>query len=512
MHFLFHAQAAREVFSVLFAAAAAKGALHTPPHSSSEKFVHPKNPSSFRGRRVQAVYVVIDALCITTSAILAFLLRFPPASLHELLRPSALIGMDHRYGAFLLLDIALILLFCRTERLYRTPLELPFLAESFSIAKATAYATLLLISFVDLSAAHAISRAVILISAVFNIVAFVAWRYAKRRHIIRRIERGAGARNALVIGAGTIGQALATAFDNQKLLGYRFVGFLDSNRSLDARTLGMVSDLDRVARTHFVDDVFITIPSARDLVKEITLCARRFHFSVNVIPDLYDGLAWNAPLRHVGRFPVMEIHSMPIPVAGLAAKRVIDLCLAAIGLTLTAPLIAAVAVLIRRDSLGPAFYCSPRVGRKGQIFNCYKLRTMVNNANQLKPSLRSRNELDGALIKIADDPRITRIGRVLRAYSLDELPQFWNVLKGEMSLVGPRPHPVDDFDLYQLDDLRRLDVKPGMTGLWQVAGRRDPSFHTSMRLDLEYIENWNLRLDLRLIWRTFASVLRAEGC
>jgi lipopolysaccharide/colanic/teichoic acid biosynthesis glycosyltransferase len=157
------------------------------------------------------------------------------------------------------------------------------------------------------------------------------------------------------------------------------------------------------------------------------------------------------------------------------------------------------------------FYRSQRVGKKGRIFTCYKLRTMVVNADGMKDGLRHRNERQGPFFKISDDPRVTRAGRVFRKYSLDELTQFWNVLKGDMSLVGPRPHPLDDYEQYDLDHLRRLEVRPGITGLWQVTARKDPSFQTSMNLDLEYIESWSFMLDLKILAKTLPAVLNGDG-
>jgi len=157
------------------------------------------------------------------------------------------------------------------------------------------------------------------------------------------------------------------------------------------------------------------------------------------------------------------------------------------------------------------FYRSKRMGRKGRPFVCYKFRTMVADADFLKEGLRHLNERHGPFFKISGDPRITRLGRWLRKYSLDEVPQLWNVLKGDMSLVGPRPHPLDDYRQYHLEHLRRLDVEPGLTGLWQVTARQDPSFETNMALDLRYIETWNVWLDLKILWRTVGAVLEGEG-
>jgi lipopolysaccharide/colanic/teichoic acid biosynthesis glycosyltransferase len=157
------------------------------------------------------------------------------------------------------------------------------------------------------------------------------------------------------------------------------------------------------------------------------------------------------------------------------------------------------------------FYRSRRVGRKAREFTCYKFRTMVADAEARKDDVRHLNERHGPFFKISNDPRLTRFGKFLRRYSLDELPQLWNVLQGQMSLVGPRPHPVDDYRQYTLDCLRRLDVTPGLTGLWQVSARRDPSFERNLALDLEYIETWNLWLDLKILLRTAGVVAKGEG-
>ena len=170
-----------------------------------------------------------------------------------------------------------------------------------------------------------------------------------------------------------------------------------------------------------------------------------------------------------------------------------------------------IALVIKLDSSGSVFYRAPRVGRKGRDFICHKFRTMVMDADKWKEHLRGCNEREGPFFKIKNDPRITRVGRFLRRYSLDELPQLWNVLRGEMSLVGPRPHPLDDFERYRLEHLRRLDVTPGITGLWQVTARRDPSFQRNMALDLQYIEHWNLWMDLRILCKTISVVLQGSG-
>jgi len=196
---------------------------------------------------------------------------------------------------------------------------------------------------------------------------------------------------------------------------------------------------------------------------------------------------------------------------GAVCKRGLDILIASVAFTLLAPLMAIIAALVKLDSRGPAFYRSTRIGKDNQEFECLKFRSMIVNADDLKEGLRSQNQRQGATFKIAGDPRITRFGAFIRRYSLDELPQIVNVLKGDMSIVGPRPHPVDDVARYESSDLERHRVKPGITGLWQVEARRDPSFRRNMELDLEYIRNWSLMLDLRIICKTFAAVIRGEG-
>ncbi len=201
----------------------------------------------------------------------------------------------------------------------------------------------------------------------------------------------------------------------------------------------------------------------------------------------------------------------PILSMGLFVKRIMDLLLSAVALLLLWPLLLAIALAVKLESPGPVIYASLRAGKKGQKFVCYKFRTMCDGADGLRDSLRQFNERQDPVFKIADDPRVTPLGHFLRKYSLDELPQFWNVLRGDMSLVGPRPHPIDDYVRYRPDHHRRLDVKPGITGLWQIIARANPSFETCMRLDLEYMKHWSLLLDFKILMRTVPAVLAGEG-
>ena len=467
------------------------------------------------GRWVQFGYLLADILFVVLNSIAVFYFRFVPGWLPALIRgelpkiPEYSFARD--YLGFLLIYAAFVVLLCQSQDLYRTSRTRTALDESLAVLRAVALATFLLIAFIYLSNTKTISRLVVGTSGVLNIFTLAAWRLWKRKIVERRVCQGLGVRNVLIVGAGKMGQDLARYLDENKHLGFVVKGFLDGNHSGDRFVLGRVEDLAQVARAQFIDEVFITIPSEKELVRRVAVEARRNRLSVKVVPELYDGLAWRAPIEHLGEFPVMALHREPIPALGLFAKRLLDVFLSTAGLLLLGPVLAAIALATRLDSPGPILYRSLRIGRKGRKFICYKFRTMVSNADALKDGLRHLNERQGPFFKIANDPRVTRVGRFLRKYSMDELPQLWNVLQGEMSLVGPRPHPSDDYAGYTLDHLRRLDVMPGISGLWQVTARQDPSFQKNMLLDLEYIENWSLWFDLKILLMTLPVVLRGMG-
>jgi exopolysaccharide biosynthesis polyprenyl glycosylphosphotransferase len=317
-------------------------------------------------------------------------------------------------------------------------------------------------------------------------------------------------RNVLIVGAGGLGQRIANYLEMHPEMGRSVCGFLDDRRLPGKRVMGRTSDLAELARTAFVDEVILAAPHDRELTLRVLRAAQRLRLDVKMAPDLF-GCEPMRETERIGDMPLISLHEEHLPVAGLWLKRALDVAGAGMALILLAPVLAVLGILVRMDSPGPVLYAALRAGRKGRPFRCFKFRSMVLEADELKEGLRERNRRQGAFFKITDDPRITRVGRWLRHYSLDELPQLWNVLKGEMSLVGPRPHPLDDFSAYTIEDLPRLDVTPGMTGLWQVTARRDPSFQAGMKLDIEYIHRWSLGMDLRILLKTAAVVLRGSG-
>jgi exopolysaccharide biosynthesis polyprenyl glycosylphosphotransferase len=260
-----------------------------------------------------------------------------------------------------------------------------------------------------------------------------------------------------------------------------------------------------------VDEIFLAAPCERVLVKRLVHQAREASVDIRVVPDLYDGLAWNSPIEYIGQFPTIPLHRGQVPVLGLVLKRLLDIAFSSVALVMLSPVMLAIAIAVRWDSPGPIFYLSERIGKKGRVFRCIKFRTMVLDAERRRADILHMNERDSVLFKITNDPRITRTGSFLRKYSLDELPQLMNVLRGDMSMVGPRPPIASEVKRYELNHLRRLDVVPGVTGLWQVQARQDPSFDSYISLDTAYIENWSLWLDIKILVRTVGVVVSGTG-
>jgi exopolysaccharide biosynthesis polyprenyl glycosylphosphotransferase len=229
-----------------------------------------------------------------------------------------------------------------------------------------------------------------------------------------------------------------------------------------------------------------------------------------VAPQLTDIAGPRVHIRPIEGLPLLHVEEPTLSGVAWLGKNMMDRVVAALGLLLFSPLFVAIAIAIKISDAGPVFFRQARVGREGTTFRVWKFRTMYADAEERRAALLDQNESDGQLFKIKDDPRIFPLGRLLRASSLDELPQLINVLSGEMSLVGPRPLPAEDGD-YLGDVRRRLLVRPGITGLWQVSGRSDLSWDEAVRLDLYYVDNWSLAYDLNILWRTVGVVLRRKG-
>jgi exopolysaccharide biosynthesis polyprenyl glycosylphosphotransferase len=408
-------------------------------------------------------------------------------------------------GFTLTLFAVVFTLFAFSEGVYRRTAD-PLPKERIAaIARSGLFATLL----VFLAEWRAAQFRAVVANFILSVGSLVIYRKVLQFGWAKRRQRES--KRTLLVGAGPVAHAIARTLRNDPSQQAVVCGFVADDLALSPDALGQVADLDWLARSEFIDEVILALPGQPVKTREAAQVALRNHLDIRAVPDLPPGPWPDAEVDYIGDVPIVTLHRESVPTAALSLKRIVDFCGAAVGLAIAVPVLAILAVLIKLESPGPIFYSAERTGIKGRRFRCYKFRSMVANADHLKHELRSRNQRQGPIFKITGDPRITRVGRFIRRYSLDELPQLWNVLRGDMSLVGPRPHPVDEVNHYELHHYRRLDVKPGITGLWQITARHSPSFDLNMHLDLTYIENWSLQLDLQILLSTIRVLFAPEG-
>lgn len=326
---------------------------------------------------------------------------------------------------------------------------------------------------------------------------------------------GRSKRRVLLVGGADLDKLFADQL--QKSQHYELVGLVNSTgpnpfTQLPVPILGRIADLGNLVRQHAIDEVIITLPpDKRGEIASPVLDLRGEVVRIRVVPDVLEVLTTRAHVEEVAGIPLIDIERPGIRGFNRLLKRGLDLIGASIGLVLFAPAMVFVAVLIKLGSPGPALYVQERVGQGGRIFKMYKFRSMVADAERLLPSLVNPDEMEQAVYKIKDDPRVTRLGRFLRRTSLDELPQLFNVLKGEMSLVGPRPEEVWVVQRYEPRHRQRLLVKPGMTGSMQIRGRADLPLEERLKLELSYIENYSLWEDIRILAKTIPTVISGKG-
>jgi exopolysaccharide biosynthesis polyprenyl glycosylphosphotransferase len=330
-----------------------------------------------------------------------------------------------------------------------------------------------------------------------------------------RLLRAAGyARRAIIVGSGEHIEAVARVLGTGPHPAVTVVGYisLTPRPANGLRSLGSLRDLPATIEREEIDELIIADPAfpqehAVALVDE----AHQRGVRVRIAPSTMDILIHRAEFVPGELVPLFELRAPVFEGVDYVIKRSFDLLTASLLLVLMSPLLLLIALAVKLTSRGPVLYRSQRAGIGGKFFDCLKFRTMLDDADALQAELEAHNEASGALFKIRQDPRRTRVGRILRRYSLDELPQLVNVLRGQMSLVGPRPLPQRDFDLLEPWHMKRYLVLPGMTGLWQVSGRAELSFDDLVRLDFLYLEQWSIFVDLTILAKTIPAVLRGHG-
>jgi exopolysaccharide biosynthesis polyprenyl glycosylphosphotransferase len=487
---------------------------------------------------VKAALTISDAMIAAASFITAFYLREGISILQDAgagtFRWSARFAP---YGALLLFIILIRLLTLRYYDLYRLRGEFSFVDDALRIFKATAIGSLLIVAAAFLYrggfrfSAFSYSRGVFIFDFVLALVATGGLRFIVRalQTLVRR--RHINLIPTLVVGRGPEAALCIREMRERPSLGYRVIGFVE-NGTIDASVpqnyegVPVVSDLKglpEAIRDSGANEVIIADPQVNgDALFDVMMrCGRRRGVEFRIAPSLFNCLPRKTEIDQIGALPMVRLFREPLSSGARLVKRAFDLLIATLALLLLSPLWLLIAVLIKLDSKGPVIYQQERVGMDGRIFLFYKFRTMRADADD-----RLHREYQEKLIagrpeanvgdtgrpayKLRADTRITRLGRILRRLSLDELPQLLNVLRGDMSVVGPRPPISYEVEKYELWHRKRLDMKPGLTGLWQVSGRNRLPFEEMVRLDLFYIENWSLLLDLKIILRTLPVMLRGD--
>jgi exopolysaccharide biosynthesis polyprenyl glycosylphosphotransferase len=414
--------------------------------------------------------------------------------------------------------LALWMFFLTFFGAYRSPRTTSRLQYAWAVARGVAVGLASLLTILFLFKVQYVSRAVVVTFAAADLLALVAIRFGALWYFHRSLRRGEHFRRVLIVGSGTRARRLAETLLRNSEWGIRIVGHLDpdptkvGDRVLDSSVLGTVGDISSVLKGNVIDEVILAVPRAMipDVDKIAQACEEE-GVKLCLMADVFDVHAARTRLVALGPIPLLTLEPVAQGEWQLLVKRCMDLAIAALIVPLL-PVIGLIALAIRLDSPGPVFFTQERVGLRKRHFRMLKFRTMVADADRRQAEFEHLNEAKGPIFKIANDPRITRVGRFLRRSSLDELPQILHVLTGEMSLVGPRPMSLRDVDLFdQGIQRKRFSVKPGLTCLWQVSGRSNLPFSKWLELDLYYIEHWSLALDLKILFKTIPAVLSGKG-
>lgn len=363
-----------------------------------------------------------------------------------------------------------------------------------------------------------LSRLTFLYFYLLVIIGLIGYRAVLRAWYRLQRNQGTGVTRVLIVGAGRVGCDVVRQLDRQHWSSLEVVGFLDddkskvSTRCVGFPVLGGLDDVCDVVRAHAIDEVILALPlHAHERMRNLVVQLQELPVHVHVVPDYFDLTFHGASIETIGGIPLIGLRDPAIEGFQRFLKRLMDLAVAGTALFFLWPVMLMIAILIKLEDGGTIFYRGPRIGENGRPFHMLKFRSMVVNADKLQVTVNRRDAQGRLIFKQATDPRITRIGRVLRRTSLDELPQLFNVVRGDMSLVGPRPELPWLVESYAPWQRKRFAVPQGMTGWWQVNGRSDNPMHLNTDQDLYYIQNYSLWLDIQILWRTIGVVLRGRG-
>ena len=463
---------------------------------------------------IQFIYICLDLLCMVLCIYVASLFRGSTLPF-EITLYNLFFNPLNAYRFIFLFWIFVTILLNKSYGLYQTKREIFETVEIWRVVKSVFMSTLITIVSFYVAKIPDFPRSILVLVAVSMIALFSLWRILKRVFVDYLVSQGYNNFNVLIVGAGKVGHTLVQEIRKKPALGLNVVGYLDDfkkNASHDPGlpVLGKISDFPKVARKEFINKIFIACHQDNQAFLQLLEQAKELGVAVRVVPQGFEFMTGEYCKYNIGIIPILE-YCEGETVHKQIGKRLFDFITVLFLMILTLPLFLILAIMIKIDSSGPVLYLSRRYGRGGRIFNMYKFRSMCQDADKVLEQCRHQNEADGPIFKIKNDPRITEIGKFLRKHSLDELPQLFNVLKGDMSLVGPRPLPIDQIEKEDLRQLKRLEVKPGITGLWQIRGRSDISFARLVKWDTWYINNWSFWLDINILLQTIPVVLRGRG-
>lgn len=461
------------------------------------------------------VMVLLDVVLINAAFVVAYWLRYE-VEFGGTVEEANFVPLSAFLPVQVSLTLLTILVFL-VEGLYRGPRRPSWPNQLSIIIRGTIIAVALLIIIVFIFRPYFFSRLIFAQAWALMVVFLGLARLLEDglRGMLRR--RGIGVVRLLLVGAGDVGRSIMQRLVAQPGLGYEVVGFVDddSEKLQDIgrfKALGVTDNIPRLVTELAVDEVIITLPwlSHGKVLAIMSHCQQR-GVQVKVVPDLYQISMNQVDIDELNGIPLIGLREPSLQVTSQLVKRGIDILVSLLALIALSPVLIATALSIVIDSPGPVIFPQIRVGQNGRTFTLYKFRSMRTGADEEKDRLRQATETNGVTFKLKADPRRTRVGRFIRRTSLDELPQFYNVLRGEMSLVGPRPAIPAEVEQYEDWHRKRMLVKPGLTGLWQVMGRSELPFEEMVMLDIFYIENWSLPMDLKILLRTIPSVLSGRG-
>jgi exopolysaccharide biosynthesis polyprenyl glycosylphosphotransferase len=459
---------------------------------------------------------LLDAVLFVAAFLIAYYLRYEVQWLRQV-EAAFVVSLRVYIPSIIGLTVTLVLVYW-LEGAYRLTHGRTLLDEIAIAFRATLLGIAAVIVIVFIATPSYYSRLIFGYTGIAALVLVSASRSIERAIVNRRHRQGRGVERVLIVGVGDSGRAVMRAIMARPELGYKIVGFLDDDPDKahvnigPFEALGSTEALQGIIADRAIDQVIIALPSA--FHRKIVQIARQCEAAgtrARIVPDLFRTAISSVVVENLDGIPVLEVREPSLHIWQRALKRLSDLVIAGLATVFVAPLYLLIAIAIKLDSPGPVIFCQTRVGRDQRQFVCFKFRTMYVDAEARLAELQDRNEADGPIFKIRDDPRRTRVGRLLRRTSLDELPQLWNVLRGEMSIIGPRPPIPAEVEKYEPWHLQRLDISPGITGLWQVSGRSDLTFDEMVLLDVYYIENWSPLLDLRIMVKTLPTVLFGSG-